>query len=386
VQEQDKNKLEFLDNMSITLKRPMFRMGGQARSEDTGITSGLRQAYSSAGFVVDETNLDNTNYPVSLTGGNPNLTGIGTMANFYNMFPKTTEKPVANKPLTIEERINELAKSYDITKEDDIASIMSGIGSGFSGAYTLGEALNKSAQARNQAIDARLQKAKEIKTKLALLPLENELQKELEKAKSKESDKQKAADAVRSIFNNRITEIQKQIQLNKGDDDKVIELSKQLQRLQRDRDDSILRINTPGSTKNERILNLAEAFIKSGNASDKDAATKAKKVYEQIEKGEDNNFAKGGSVGNKKMQMQMQNTETYSEPVTQEENEASVDMPYEAFRARIPSTVPDDIVQLIYYNKSAFTDFANIQAQADVYDFNNKYNVQLVLPMQTQTT
>jgi PKD repeat protein len=370
--------------MSITLKRPMFRMGGQARSEDTGITSGLRQAYSSAGFVVDETNLDNTNYPVSLTGGNPNLTGIGTMANFYNMFPKTTEKPVANKPLTIEERINELAKSYDITKEDDIASIMSGIGSGFSGAYTLGEALNKSAQARNQAIDARLQKAKEIKTKLALLPLENELQKELEKAKSKESDKQKAADAVRSIYNSRITLIQKQIQLNKDDEDKVIELSKQLQKLQRDRDDSILRINTPGSTKSERIGKLAEALIAKGEATSKNAAAKAKKLYEEIESGEDVSFAKGGSVGNKKMQMQ--NTETYSEPVTQEENEASVDMPYEAFRARIPSTVPDDIVQLIYYNKSAFTDFANIQAQADVYDFNNKYNVQLVLPMQTQTT
>jgi len=371
--------------MSITLKRPMFRMGGQARSEDTGITSGLRQAYSSAGVVVDETNLDNTNYPISLAGGNPNLMGIGTMANFYNMFPKTTEKPVVNKPLTIEERINELSKAYDITKEDDIASIMAGVGSGFSGAYTLGEALNKAAQARNQAIDARLQKAKEIKTKLALLPLENELQKELEKAKSKESDKQKAADAVRSIYNSRITEIQKQIKTSEGDDAKVLELAKQLQRLQRDRDDSILRINTPGSTKNERILNLAEAFIKSGNASDKDAATKAKKVYEQIEKGEDNNFAKGGSVGNKKMQMNA-NQQMNQEETMQEETDASVDMPYEAFRARIPSTVPDDIVQLIYYNKSAFTDFANIQAQADVYDFNNKYNVQLVLPMQTQTT
>ncbi len=371
--------------MSITLKRPMFRMGGQAGSEDTGITSGLRQPYSTAGFVVDESNLEGNNYPLSLTGGNPNLYGIGAMANFYNMFPKTTEKPVANKPLTIEERINELAKSYDITKEDDIASIMSGIGSGFSGAYTLGEALNKSAQARNQAIDARLQKAKEIKTKLALLPLENELQKELEKAKSKESDKQKAADAVRSIYNSRINQIQKQIISSEGDDAKVLELSKQLQRLQRDRDDSILRINTPGSTKNERILNLAEAFIKSGNASDKDAATKAKKVYEQIEKGEDNNFAKGGSVGNKKMQMNA-NQQMNQEETMQEETDASVDMPYEAFRARIPSTVPDDIVQLIYYNKSAFTDFANIQAQADVYDFNNKYNVQLVLPMQTQTT
>jgi hypothetical protein len=371
--------------MSITLKRPMFRMGGQAGSEDTGITSGLRQPYSTAGFVVDETNLDNTNYPISLTGGNPNLNGIGAMANFYNMFPKTTERPVANKPLTIEERINELAKSYDITKEDDIASIMSGIGSGFSGAYTLGEALNKSAQARNQAIDARLQKAKEIKTKLALLPLENELQKELEKAKSKESDKQKAADAVRSIYNSRITEIQKQIKLSEGDNAKVLELAKQLQRLQRDRDDSVLRINTPGSTKNERISKLAEALIAKGEATSKNAAAKAKKLYEEIESGEDTSFATGGSVGNKKIEMNM-NSQMNQEETMQEETDASVDMPYEAFRARIPSTVPDDIVQLIYYNKSAFTDFANIQAQADVYDFNNKYNVQLVLPMQTQTT
>ena len=80
------------------------------------------------------------------------------------------------------------------------------------------------------------------------------------------------------------------------------------------------------------------------------------------------------------------NQQMNQEETMQEETDASVDMPYEAFRARIPSTVPDDIVQLIYYNKSAFTDFANIQAQADVYDFNNKYNVQLVLPMQTQTT
>ena len=371
--------------MSITLKRPMFRMGGQARSEDTGITSGLRQPYSTAGFVVDESNLEGNNYPLSLTGGNPNLYGIGAMANFYNMFPKTTEKPVANKPLTIEERINELAKSYDITKEDDIASIMSGIGSGFSGAYTLGEALNKSAQARNQAIDARLQKAKEIKTKLALLPLENELQKELEKAKSKESDKQKSADTVRSIYNGKISEVQKQIQLNKNDDAKVIELSRQLQTLQRDRDNSILRINTPGSTKDERISKIAEALIARGEATSKNAAEKAKKLYKEIESGEDNSFAEGGSVDNKNIQMNM-NQQMNQEETMQGESDASVDMPYEAFRARIPSTVQDDIVQLIYYNKSAFTDFANIQAQADVYDFNNKYNVQLVLPMQTQTT
>jgi len=42
--------------MSITLKRPMFRMGGQAGSEDTGITSGLRQPYQVGRLVTDESN------------------------------------------------------------------------------------------------------------------------------------------------------------------------------------------------------------------------------------------------------------------------------------------------------------------------------------------
>lgn len=362
--------------MSITLKRPMFRMGGQARSEDTGITSGLRQGYEEGNLVeqLKGTSLD------------PNLQGIGAAANFYNMFPKTVEKQTVSKPLTIEERLNELAKSYDVSKEDDFSALMSGIGSGFSGAYTLGEALNKANMARNQIINEKIQKAKDIKTKLALLPLENELQKELERAKSKESDKQKSADAVRSIYDSRIREIENQIKssYSANDNEKVVELAKKLNSLKRDRDDAILRINTPGSTKNERISKIAEALIAKGEATSKNAATKARKLYEEIESGEDVSFAQGGSVGNKNMQMQ--NTEMSSEPTIKEEDQTSVDMPYESFRARIPSTVPDDIVQLIYYNKSAFTDFANIQAQRDVYDFNNKYGVQLVLPMQTQTT
>ena len=362
--------------MSITLKRPMFRMGGQARSEDTGITSGLRQGYKEGDLAeqLEGSSLD------------PRLVGVGSAANFYNLFPKTTERPVASKPLTIDERLNELAKSYDVSREDDFSALMSGIGSGFSNAYTLGEALNKTNMARNQIINEKIQKAKDIKTKLALLPIENELLKELEKAKSKESDKQKSADAVRSIYDGRIKEIENQIVKanTAGDSAKVVELGEKRNLLKRDREDAILRINTPGSTKSERIAKIAEALIAKGEATSKNAAERAKKLYEQIESGEDASFAKGGSVGNKNMQMQ--NTEMSSEPSMEEENEASVDMPYESFRARVPSTVPDDIVQLIYYNKSAFTDFANIQAQRDVYDFNNKYNVQLVLPMQTQTT
>jgi len=69
-----------------------------------------------------------------------------------------------------------------------------------------------------------------------------------------------------------------------------------------------------------------------------------------------------------------------------EGQQASVEMPYQEFRAAIPAEVSDEIVQLIYYNQDAFADFAQISTQADVYAFNNKYGVSLVLPMDTETT
>ena len=64
----------------------------------------------------------------------------------------------------------------------------------------------------------------------------------------------------------------------------------------------------------------------------------------------------------------------------------TVEMPYQEFRAALPAEVSDEIVQLIYYNQDAFADFAQISTQADVYAFNNKYGVSLVLPMDTETT
>jgi len=76
---------------------------------------------------------------------------------------------------------------------------------------------------------------------------------------------------------------------------------------------------------------------------------------------------------------------TETETVT-EGQQASVEMPYQEFRAAIPAEVSDEIVQLIYYNQDAFADFAQISTQADVYAFNNKYGVSLVLPMDTETT
>jgi len=76
----------------------------------------------------------------------------------------------------------------------------------------------------------------------------------------------------------------------------------------------------------------------------------------------------------------------FTETETITEQQPTVQMPYEEFRAAIPPEVNDAIVQLIYYNQDAFADFSQITTQSDVYAFNNKYGVSLVLPMDTETT
>ena len=70
----------------------------------------------------------------------------------------------------------------------------------------------------------------------------------------------------------------------------------------------------------------------------------------------------------------------------QEKIQPSVNMTYQEFRAKIPPQVDDEIVQLIYYNQDAFADFAQIKTQDEVYAFNNKYGVSLVLPFDTEIT
>jgi len=69
-----------------------------------------------------------------------------------------------------------------------------------------------------------------------------------------------------------------------------------------------------------------------------------------------------------------------------EKIQPSVNMTYEEFRAKMPPEVDDDIVQLIYYNEDAFADFAQIKTQDEVYAFNNKWGVTLVLPFNTEIT
>ena len=58
----------------------------------------------------------------------------------------------------------------------------------------------------------------------------------------------------------------------------------------------------------------------------------------------------------------------------------AADIDYDSLRARLPQSVTDDIVELLSVSVEALEDFATIQTQQDVDNFNTKHNVNLVLP------
>ena len=53
---------------------------------------------------------------------------------------------------------------------------------------------------------------------------------------------------------------------------------------------------------------------------------------------------------------------------------------YEELRARLPQEVSDEVVRLLANSPEALEDFAVIQTEQDISNFNKKYGVNLVLP------
>ena len=93
-------------------------------------------------------------------------------------------------------------------------------------------------------------------------------------------------------------------------------------------------------------------------------------------------FEKGGRVG-------YQNAGPVQDPILQQEAAAVQDagMPeeltgitFEELRARLPQEVSDEIVRLLANSAEALEDFATIQTEQDIANFNKKYGVNLVLP------
>jgi hypothetical protein len=384
--------------MSITLKRPMFRMGGQAGSEDTGITSGLRQPYQVGRLVTDE-----SNYPYGFQQ-NPNLVGIGSAANMYNLLNNVVDKGAPDKnfvpkldsegevqPVSLEDKINRIMKQYEVTSQDDLSSILGGIGAGFSGAYTLGEALNKAAQTRGQLIEPKIQRAQDIKAKLGLLPIEQQFQRELKGMETKgqiqfkekvidnfiDSLKQKAKTQAEkdAIENNRVTlKLEYLVQgsdisdlLRISGSTQVLDLAKKA--AEKELKGRGILTTDPNYYKLLQQLTIKNAAEYSQNLK-KNVGSDLFRTDNRTEK------ADGGIMNEPVKQVQQQTQIEVSPPTTNNTQMLS----YEELRNRLPKEISNDIIKLLSVSYQALGDFAEIATQSDVDKFNLKYGVNLVLP------
>ena len=412
--------------MSITLKRPMFRMGGQAGSEDTGITSGLRQPYQVGRLVTDE-----SNYPYGVQQ-DPNLMGIGAAANMYKLLNNATSKaapesnffPVTDaegevEPVTIEDKINRIMKQYEVTQQDDLSAILGGIGAGFSGAYTLGEALNKAAQTRGQLIEPKLQRAQDIRAKLSLLPVEQAYKEKLQGMKNREKT-YALTDKINQL-NKSMTRLYEIDDKLKDPNVSVVDRTK-LQREKKILESTIETILPKSDPILEGFLKTPsggqlfraeiEAIKKERGLKDDAAVTSdlyieaIKRVREKLSKtgGRSEGMKKGGRVGMEEGGISSDYTETDTEIVSEEGDGGMMDLvaqqttqttpapvqqisaeqvkplTYNELRARLPKEITNEVVNLLSKSQQALVDFANITTQKDVVEFNAKYGVNLVLP------
>jgi hypothetical protein len=84
-------------------------------------------------------------------------------------------------------------------------------------------------------------------------------------------------------------------------------------------------------------------------------------------------YAEGGRVG----------LQEGGDPmIAQQTQSNSVGLTFEELRARLPQEVTDGVVRLLATSEAALLDFANLETQEDIAQFNQKYNTDLQLPAQ----
>ena len=362
------------------LKRPMFMRGGMGYSaQGTGITSGMdtpRPRYYGGGTI----------------GGG---TIMGNMMGNRTGFEKPMSYDDKMKELTVEEQ--EVVKTPEGTNMYDVISSFGTYANmkNPDGSYkTTGEAgfeqaenIAKIRKDRKDLQDAA--KLKELEDKRASINKQEQQVFDLDKLDIEQENKI----AIQELQNSGAIDIAK-IQFDPARTATGLKI-KELKSLYPDGGpeyETRLKDILAGTSTQKDIANITAALI-AGGGDPATAAADAIRIFLQIQGALGVKLkAEGGRAG---YQMGTPatgampvatDTVMETETVTEEPQKASVPIPYSEFRAKIPAEVTDEIVQLIYYNQNAFADFAQITTQADVYAFNNKYGVSLVLPMQTEMT
>ena len=374
--------------MNRTLRRPMFRIGG---STGEGITSGLdmpktnasRQGYEPGGNVMPES--DGYKSPLGLKFTEMDLSRFKNqnnddMESRYNRAMDFIESKRAPRRNNINDFL--ISLGLDLVSRPTSGNIFADLGASAKGPFAeyraaksqtasdkdklsqalIGDIMEQMSDEEIARIKAKGEQGKggkefEYKGKYedyqALLTKQRELEEQQTKLQQEKEAMPKNIDSA--IIDNQIEQVKKQIEDNA-----------RLQGLFQDKEEDAVRA---------AILK----GISNGVFTFDDLV-----VYDETGVPPREDAADGGRIGYQQGNMVQPNAMPAAMPMDQGPAQDSPvqDLSFEELRSRLPESITNDVVQLIANSQQALVEFANIQTQQDVKEFNRKYEVNLVLPQE----
>ena len=327
--------------MSKILRRPMFRGGAVVNSRGTGITSGL-----------DTPKRGMVDGPGGYAG-DPADVAMDIYKRTGELFPEPEKKG-----LSTGDYLRIAATGAEILGAP-------GRGGGISGALTaaakplasLGTDLGRSLDSRQTAAE---------KTRRSNRALVSDLAGDIYATQQKgnqEYARKQAVGIVENIFKPKIKAAE-----DSGD---MVEKN----RLEKELEEKTIAIATDSTPRSEQVMKILIELIKQGEI-DVGVATalypELKALLPETEEKTPELKADGGRIG------MMEGGDLLED----EMQDPKIPLSYNELRGRLPESIGDDIVKLLSTSYEALSDFAEIRTQADVDNFNVRYQVQLVLPQE----
>ena len=378
--------------MSNILRRPMFRRGGAVNSSGQGITSGLDTPKRG---LVDE------------PGKYSQPSSIDQAISMYGDVSKAM--PFDYKPeLSMGDYLKIASRGMEILGAPSEGSGLGGV------LATASKPLAKLGMELGTGIDKRQALAKKTYQDRvgAVAKLAGGLEEEKIKANRTFAKKQNL-ELFESKMNERISGLtEKRDSYDQGSAeylkfDKLIKIETQ------NRNDGMTSILTGSKTEQEQKRELFKIFITNADGDIDEAIASFMSIFPDSEMDTIYSGFTAPTGESKKKKPRLDNStggrvgmyaggpmtggtmeDEMAEEVIQDEakelealnkknqKQQAQPLTYDQLRTRLPRSIGDDIVRLLADNYDALGDFASIQTQADVDNFNLKYQVNLVLPQE----
>ena len=398
--------------MNRTLRRPMFRIGGSAE----GITSGLdmpkinasRQGYSLGGktlqqlgvpqeFINANSHLDEKGIftkfrmenremlPTNVANQNVNVTNQNVennddMESRYNRAMKFIE----SKRTPRRDNINDflISMGLDLVSRPTSGNIFADLGASAKGPFAEYRAAKSQRAADQDKLSQALigdimeQMSDEEIAKIKARGEQGKTGKQFE-YKGKYEDYQALLTKQRELEEQQNKLIQDREAMPPNVDKSVID--SQIEQVGKQIEDNAKKQELFVDKEEDAVRAAILKGIANGVFTFEDLV-----VYDETGVPPREENADGGRIGYQQGNMVQPNTMQASMPMDQGPAQDSPvqDLSFEELRARLPQEITDDIVQLIANSKQALVDFSNIRTQQDVNAFNQKFDVNLVVPQE----